>query len=114
VTGVAVAVQAAYNYAPPLRQQFPREFIPRAEAIAARTGAAEPMLGYAHHIYPSPEELDIPPDAVVVYRTAHPLQFLPYQYEGFTREQRERLRSTDIRMLAVVRNPVPGALPRPD
>jgi hypothetical protein len=114
MTGMAVAVQVAYNYAPPLRQQFPREFIPRAEAISARTGAPEPMLGYAHHIYPSPEELDIPPDAVVVYRTAHPLQFLPYQYEGFTREERERLRSTDIRMLAAVRNPVPGALPRPD
>ena len=113
VTGVAVAVQAAYNFAPPLRQQFPREFIPRAEAMAARTGVREPMIEYAQHIPPNTEALDIPPDAVVVYRTAHPLQFLPYQYEGFTREERARLRSTDIRMRAVVLDPSPGAPPSP-
>jgi hypothetical protein len=33
-----------------------------------------------------------------VYEAPHPLTFLPYQYEGYTPEQRRVLRSTDISM----------------
>lgn len=36
------------------------------------------------------------------FSARHPLQFKPYQYEGYTPHQREFLRSTDIRMRILV------------
>ena len=57
---------------------------------------------YAHHIYPTPEPFAVVPGSVTVAQTAHPLQYLPYQYEGFTPAQRERLRTTDIQMRAII------------
>jgi len=37
-----------------------------------------------------------------VLRESHPLEFLPYQYEGYNQEQRRRLRSGDIGMRLVI------------
>ena len=34
----------------------------------------------------------------VIKEARHPLQYLPYQYEGYSPAQRQALRSTDIRM----------------
>ena len=53
------------------------------------------------HLYPRPEPVTLPPHSVTLAVAEHPLEFLPYQYEGFTPENREVLRSTDIRMRLV-------------
>ena len=64
----------------------------------ARAGTDRPLsFAYADHIYPTPEAIDLS-EADVLEAAPHPLQFWPYQYEGFTPEERRLLRSTDIRM----------------
>jgi hypothetical protein len=102
VFALVLAIQATVNFSPALRQVFPREFVPTAEAAAADAGAREAVIVYARHIYPIPEPFTMTPGSVVVAEAAHPLQYLPYQYEGFTPAQRERLRATDIRMRAIL------------
>jgi len=54
-----------------------------------------PVLGSYNHV-----------EGKVLYRTKHPLEFLPYQYEGYTPIQRTILRSTDIsiRLLKIDNN----------
>lgn len=108
VAALVLAIQATVNFGPPLRQEFPREFLPRAEDAAARAGAGEPTIAYARHLFPGPEPFAMEPGSRVVVQAAHPLQFLPYQYEGFDPAKRDVIRSMDIRMRAVV---PPAALP---
>ncbi len=93
------AIQAAWNFRAPLAQVFPREFRRMAAAVPNPTGAPRLLL-YAGPIYPVPAPP--PPEAgrVLLVR-AHPLQYLPYQYEGYTPEERAALRAADIRMRLV-------------
>jgi hypothetical protein len=49
-----------------------------------------------------PEPVTLPKRYRVVREAPHPLQFLPYQYEGYTPAQRSALRATDIRMRLIV------------
>ena len=102
VASAFLAVQASVNFSQPLRQQFPREFVRRVEALAADAGASETITAFAHHVYPVPEPFTMMPGATVLASAPHPMQFLPYQYEGFDPAEREQLRSTDIRMRAVI------------
>lgn len=96
---VAVLAQAAANFRTPLVQVFPREFRRMAEKIPNPTGAPRLLL-YAEHIYPAPAPP--PRDAgTVLLARPHPLQFLPYQYEGYTPRERAALRAADIRMRLV-------------
>jgi len=74
---LCVATQAAFNFRVPLRQEFPAEFI-------ARISRAYPD-GYRE-----------------VASAPHPLEFLPYQYEGHIDSERRLFRSSDIRMRAFV------------
>ncbi len=115
-TGIAaLVVQAGWNFSGPLRQVFPREFVQAAErefpdltidmdAAAFRPGQCEACgeyrLLYAKHLWPAPETMRLP-DHDVLREAPHPLQFLPYQYEGFNPTQRDLLRTTDIRMRLV-------------
>ena len=95
---VAVIAQSALNFRTPIAQVFPREFRKMAERIPSSTGAPRRLL-YADHIYPVPAP---PPDSGhVLLARPHPLQFLPYPYEGYTPEERAALRATDIRMRLV-------------
>jgi hypothetical protein len=64
-------------------------------------GSTEYVWAYVQHIYPAPEPLVLPPGHAVLARAPHPLQFLPYQYEGYTPDERDKLRSTDISMRLV-------------
>ncbi len=45
------------------------------------------------------------PTGRVLFRTAHPLQFLPYQYEGYVPVERALLRSNDISIRLVDTRP---------
>jgi hypothetical protein len=96
---IAACVQAAINFRQPLRLVFPDEFRRMAARLPNPAGATRRIL-YAEHIYPVPREV-APAGGVIVLARDHPLQYLPYQYEGYTPAQRHALRSTDIRMRVV-------------
>jgi hypothetical protein len=98
IVGVLV-IQAAVNFWQPLVQSFPNDFIARnrpEDAVAARYERL--VWVNAKHLYPGPEPVTLPPHSVTLAVARHPLEFLPYQYEGYTPEGRAALRSTDIRM----------------
>ncbi|HEX5133716.1 MAG TPA: hypothetical protein VFX92_14675 [Candidatus Krumholzibacteria bacterium] len=98
---VAVVIQAAFTARPVFVQQFPPEFITRGERIAGEHGASHAVTLYAAHLYP-PERLHRPAGYADAFVAPHPLQYLPYQYEGYTPTEREFLRSTDIRMRLLI------------
>ena len=74
-----VVLQAAANFSRPLTQVFPPEFKRLAEPVAARANAPTLLL-YVQHIYPTPVPVPVVGPTLLARR--HPLQFLPYQYEG--------------------------------
>jgi len=91
------------NFRPPLQQVFPAEFRRMAARVPNPAGEPRRIL-YAEHIYPTPAPPPRDEGAALLTR-AHPLQFLPYQYEGFTPAQRAALRATDIRMRLIRARP---------
>ena len=97
----AAVVQVGFNLRIPLMQVFPEDF--RHQALqASSTSGSELSFIYVDHIYPVPERAAAVPGAIIL-TAPHPLQFLPYQYEGYTPEERDVLRTTDIRMRAIAR-----------
>jgi hypothetical protein len=99
-TAIAATVaQAAWNFRTPLTQVFPDEFRRMAERVPRRGDDASRFLLYAEHIYPTPAVY--PAVGVVLLARPHPLQFLPYQYEGYGPAERAALREIDIRMRLV-------------
>jgi hypothetical protein len=97
----AIVLQAALNAWPVFAQQFPREFVRRGEQVAGGLGASHPVSLYAAHLYP-PSKIEAPTGYVEAFSARHPLQYKPYQYEGYTPQEREFLRSTDIRMRMLI------------
>jgi hypothetical protein len=95
---ICVAAQAAYSFRIPLQQEYPAGFIARIE----REYPGPHAFVNARHLYPGPEPAHVPPGYREAASERHPLQFLPYQYEGYTELERERLRTSDIRMRAYV------------
>jgi hypothetical protein len=95
---VATVAQAAWNFRTPLTQVFPAEFRAMAESVPRR-GDAPRFLLYAEHIYPTPAIYRA--GGAILLARPHPLQFLPYQYEGYTPAERGALRTVDIRMRLV-------------
>jgi hypothetical protein len=103
----AACLQAAIDFGPPLRQVFPEEFRRMAARVPNPDGAPRLVL-YARHIYPTPAPP--PPNAFdELLARPHPLQYLPYQYEGYTPSERHALRAVDIRMRLVRAKPAPAA-----
>jgi hypothetical protein len=124
----ALVLQTAWNFHQPLVQRFPRDVIAE---ITAQYGPidfdntiqgppqthehveSQWVLFNAQHLYhpraPRPafapsrfgEAGLLPPGLLEVMRFRHPLQFLPYQYEGFEPTEREVLRGNDIAMRLV-------------
>jgi hypothetical protein len=98
----ALAVlQAAFNFYIPLVQIFPANFRRTAEEITGTLGEGKKDLLFVQHIESIPENTSLPPHRVIL-RARHPLEFLPYQYEGYNPEQRRALRSTDISMRLII------------
>ena len=111
----AAVVQAAFNFEPPLAQTFPAEFRKMAAAVPVPPGR-ETRLLFVEHLYGFLPAVAPGFDTVLLARP-HPLQFLPYQYEGYTPDERTALRSSDIRMRLLLgppstakpSSPAPGA-----
>ncbi len=93
-----VLVQAAFNMSTVFRVTFPREFLSEALSDPRVTSPDDLFPINVGHIYPSPTTVQLPNEFIVLRRTPHPLQFLPYQYEGYTPAERAVLRSRDINM----------------
>jgi len=110
----ALVLQVGWNFRQPLQQRFPRDVIAE---ITAKYGPVDhessiegPPLTNAHvesqwvllnaqHLYhPRAPRPPLPPGIIEVMRFPHPLQFLPYQYEGFAPMERQILRGNDISM----------------
>lgn len=94
---VLILIQAGFNFYPPLVQVFPGEFKRKADDIISLSGQGKYDLLYAHYIFPEPKQVSLGSHEVLL-QSPHPLEFLPYQYEGYTPENRRVLRSTDISM----------------
>jgi hypothetical protein len=93
-----IIIQAACNFYRPLVQVFPADFLKKSSKMADDSGKYR--LLFVEHIYPAPQRVSLPPYEIILM-SPHPLQFLPYQYEGYTPAQRAALRSTDISMKLV-------------
>src|SRR5262249_44755554 len=81
----------------PLRLEFPVEFI---AGVEHRYPDSRLLFVNAKHLYPGPEPIAIPPGSREVASAPHPLEFLPYQYEGYAEGERRGLRASDLRMRA--------------
>jgi hypothetical protein len=116
----AFVLQAVFNFAQPLMLQFPNDVVRRVMATyghvtqdttvegpettskdakqEGNSGIDVPsryVLLNARHLRPV-RGIKAPPEGKVQFSVTHPLQFLPYQYEGYTPMERSILRSTDI------------------
>ena len=108
----ALGVQAGYNFTAPLTLRFPRQLTPGREARYGALGRDTTV-----HTDPSPEETPQPdarfvllnarylypvygpkpaPPGRELFRTRHPLEYRPFQYEGFLPVERALLRSSDV------------------
>jgi len=119
----ALGLQAVLNFRQPLMLQFPNEIVHRVVAIYGHvtqdatvegpetTSADAEVEGDSdldvssryvllnalntRYLFPI-ERAKAPPYGKVLFSVPNPIQFLPYQYEGFSPMQRVLLRSTDI------------------
>jgi hypothetical protein len=113
----ALVLQAGWNFRQPLLQRFPRDVI---SEITSKYGPIDfdntiqgPPLTHDHvesqwvlfnaqHLYhPRAPRPPLPPSLIEVMRFRHPLQFLPYQYEGLEPMERQVIRGNDIAMRLV-------------
>jgi hypothetical protein len=110
----ALVIQAGWNFRQPLQQRFPRDVIAEITSkygpVDFETSIEGPPLTREHvesewvllnaqHLYhPRAPRPPLPASLVEVMRFPHPLQFLPYQYEGFEPMERQVLRGNDIAM----------------
>jgi len=123
---VLIVLAAALNAAPVFRQRFPNEIervtaerfgaVPRASTFKgccdsyprldpppeAPPGDANYVLVNAGYLYPV-EGVEARPPGKVVFRVAHPLAFLPYQYESYGAQERAILRAGDLSMMLIER-----------
>ena len=94
-----MALQAAANFRQPLVQSFPSDFIARNTPDVQTTSRYERLIWInTRHLRPMPDHVDLASPYVTLAEAAHPLEFRPYQYEGFTPAERAALRSADISM----------------
>jgi hypothetical protein len=101
---VLVAISTAARFRHPLTQEFPREFRAAGDALLRRLPPTGPDAYYRYvnviHYLFAPERLKYPP-AETLLAAAHPYQYRPYLFEGFTAQQRRLRLSVDQRMRLV-------------
>lgn len=110
----AAALQAASNFWPILTQYFPPQF--RAEALAragdlpaGERGRLRILNAYFFH---QAVFADLRARHHTLWSAPHPLQYRPYQYEGYRRDQRALFDSHDITMRLVYLDEVNQQLKR--
>ena len=106
---LAVLAMGAVNFATPLRQEFPMTFHLRGDALiqaicerpvsagGARPSREEFRIVSDRFFWPMPDPEILPPHEVLL-SARHPLQFRPYLFEGFKRDQRAAFADAAIAM----------------
>lgn len=94
-------LQAAVNFQQPLTQVFPVEFLRLASEASVPTETGGYEILNAYFIYPEP--LPVKEVGRTIIWKRHPLEFLPEQYEGYTPDQRSKLRTNDISMRLILK-----------
>jgi hypothetical protein len=89
---------AAWNFSTPLRQVFPSDF----QRLAAGVASLEPgyrtyRMAFVGSVLGVRLDGPLPPYPTLL-RRPHPLQFRPYQYEGYDATQRADINAHDISM----------------
>jgi hypothetical protein len=114
-TAVACALLANsfWTFATPLTQEFPRDFMVRANALlkglpAADDGSSYTRMVNVDHFFYEPEILRDPPMETLL-ASRHPLQYLPYLYDVAPGREMKRLRLSIDHRMRLVRMAVPQA-----
>jgi hypothetical protein len=99
---LVVCLQAIVNFSASLRLTFPEQF--KRDGMMLVAGLPEDSYRWvnASHIYPGPARVSLPPYARVLSERPHPLNFLPYQFEGYTPSERRRLQAANLTMRLVL------------
>jgi len=100
---LAVLLLAAANFAAPLRQVFPGEFIAMARGRLSREAGAGfgfYRVLFAENLWGRPLAVSLAPHEDVL-RRANPLGYMPYQFEGYSAAQRAEFARRDISMRLV-------------
>jgi hypothetical protein len=100
-----VIIQAAFNFRTPLHQVFPSTFENASQGLVQALKPGQFVWINLGRLYPSPEAPQLPSLFKEVAAAAHPVAYLPYQYEGWKPEERAVLRASDLRMRLVVIDP---------
>jgi hypothetical protein len=100
---VGIVIQAGFNFAPVLTQYFPPEFrsaaLARSRSVpAAEQGRLRVLNAYFFH---QAVFVDLAQRHHTLLSAPHPLQFRPYQLDGYRRDQRILFDSHDITMRLV-------------
>ena len=110
---VGMLTQAGWNFKTTLGLAFPRDFVrdvqsqyPDFSFSAKRFAFGAPEVcednGYAmqnaKYFLAAPETIQIVPGDTLL-SASHPINFLSYQYEGYTPEQRQAFREAQLRMV---------------
>jgi hypothetical protein len=108
-------LQAAWNYQLAYKIIFPREFIKEFQIQYPDFHISEKMMRFyaplicqdqgilainLHYIYNAPQSIS-PFQGAVLMRATHPVSYLPYQYDGYTFEQRNSFRNENIEMVFI-------------
>ena len=101
---VLVAISTGLRFAVPLTQQFPAAFRTRGDALLRLRPPPDPGSYYRyvnvnHYVMAAEVLKQAPAETLLV--AAHPYQFEPYLFEGFSPAERARRRSVDHRMRLV-------------
>ena len=94
------ALQAGFNFYQPMVQVFPEDFRKTALNITAASKNHQYDLIVIDNINYSTllQNLSSLKPHRTVIQSPNPLEFLPYQYEGFTPDERNKLKTSDITM----------------
>lgn len=109
---VVIFMQSLWNYGNSFALWYPREFTAEAQLGYPDFSFSEKRLAFGapalcknnSYIMENAKYLLIAPEmhseipGVLLLSESHPVNFLPYQYEGYTPEQREKFRQRNTRM----------------
>ena len=108
----AILFQGVWNFATSYRLSYPREFVAQIQAdfhdfefSTKRMAFGAPLVCQNNgYVIENVKYFLTPPEAIpqikgeLLRSALHPVNFLPYQYEGYTLDQRQRFRRQEITM----------------
>ena len=109
---ILIFIQAAWNYSISYNLSYPREFSQKAQALYPDFDFSEKRLAFGaptlcHNngyiienvkYFVTPPDINPPVQGELLLSASHPDNFLPYQYEGYTYEERQTFRELDLQM----------------